>query len=280
MPAAFARPELLASPDQLSENLSRPGVRVVDCRYRVDGTGRQLHASAHIPGAVFLDWANDLTDADDPIAFQLSGPEPFAAAMAAAGIGDGTSAILYDDTASLYAGRVWWSLRCYGFEGVRVLDGGWAAWVESGRPTTGATHDPDAAVFTPRSDSRLRLLTSDVRALLGSRDVQIVDTRGPSEFVGQEGNARRLGHIPGAVNLPAALLTVPGSQVFESAEVLARQLTDAGVQRGRRIVLYDGLGIGAAKAAFVLALLGYEDVALYDAGWADWGNRLELPVER
>jgi thiosulfate/3-mercaptopyruvate sulfurtransferase len=280
MPAAFARPELLTRPDELTENLSRPGLRIVDCRYRVDGTARQLHASAHIPGAVFLDWANDLVDPDDPIAFQLAGPEPFAAAMAAAGIGDGTSAILYDDTASLYAGRVWWSLRCYGFEGVRILDGGWAAWVASGRPTSSATHGPESTLFTPRSLPRLRLLTPDVRALLGSRDVQFVDTRGPAEFLGQEGNARRLGHIPGAVNVPAALLTVPGGQTFGSADALGRLLSEAGVQRGRRIVLYDGIGIGAAKAAFVLALLGYEDVALYDAGWADWGNRLDLPVER
>jgi thiosulfate/3-mercaptopyruvate sulfurtransferase len=200
--------------------------------------------------------------------------------MAAAGIGDGTTAVLYDDTASLYAGRVWWSLRCYGFDGVRVLDGGWAAWQASGRPTASGGHAPEAAVFTPRSVPRLRLLTSDVRALLGSREVEFVDTRGPAEYLGQEGNARRLGHIPGALNVPAALLTVPGAQVFHPPDVLARLFIVAGVQRGRRIVLYDGAGIGAAKAAFALALLGYEDVALYDGGWADWGNRLDLPVDR
>jgi thiosulfate/3-mercaptopyruvate sulfurtransferase len=280
MPAAFARPELLASPDQLTENLSRPGLRIVDCRFRVDGTGRAVHAAAHIPGAVFLDWAHDLVDPDDPVPFQLAGPEPFAAAMAAAGIGDGTSAVLYDDTASLYAARVWWSLRCYGFEGVRILDGGWAAWEASGRPTAGGAHEPEAAAFTPRSVPRLRLLTSDVKALLGSREVAIVDTRGPAEYLGQQGNSRRLGHIPGAVNVPAALLTVPETQVFHAPDVLARLFADAGVGRERRVVLYDGAGIGASKAAFVLALLGYEDVALYDGGWADWGARLDLPVDR
>jgi len=280
MPAAFARPESLASPDQLTENISRSGVRIVDCRYRVDGTARQLHAAAHIPGAVFLDWAQDLIDPDDPVAFQLAGPEAFAAAMAAAGIGDGATAVLYDDTASLYAARVWWSLRCYGFDGVRILDGGWAAWTASGRPTASGAHAPEAAIFTPRSVPRLRLLSSDVRALLGSREVDLVDTRGPAEYLGQEGNARRLGHIPGAINVPGGLLTVPGTQVFHSPDVLGRLFIQAGVQRGRRIVLYDATGIGAARAAFVLALLGYEDVALYDGGWADWGNRLDLPIDR
>src|SRR3970282_886353 len=88
MPATFARPELLASPDWLAEHLSRPGIRVVDCRYRVDGTGRQVHAAGHIPGAVHLDWAHELIDADDPLPFQLAGPEEFAAAMSRARGGD------------------------------------------------------------------------------------------------------------------------------------------------------------------------------------------------
>ncbi|HET7677555.1 MAG TPA: sulfurtransferase [Candidatus Limnocylindrales bacterium] len=281
MPPAFARPELLATPDWLAENLSRPGLRIVDCRWRVDGSARELFAHGHIPGAVHLDWAEQLVDADDPIPFQLAGHEAFAAAMTHAGIGDGMTAVLYDDAASLYAARVWWSLQVYGFEAVRILDGGWHAWQESGRPHSSASPmEQVPAAFTPRTDPRRRLSTSDVRALLGSREVEILDTRGPAEYRGQEGNARRLGHIPGAVNVPAALLTIPGTQRFHDADRLQRLFHEAGVSRTRRVVTYDGAGIGAAKAAFVMTLLGYPDVAVYDAGWSDWGNRLDLPVDR
>jgi thiosulfate/3-mercaptopyruvate sulfurtransferase len=280
MPPTFARPELLASPDWLAENLGKPGIRIVDCRWRVDGTARQHFATAHVPGAIFLDWATELIDPDDPIPFQLAGPEAFAAAMHRAGLGDGMTAVLYDDAASLYASRVWWSMQVYGFESVRVLDGGWPAWQRSGRPSSSAQIASNGTSFTPRVDPRRRLSTSDVRALLGSREVEIVDTRGPAEYSGQEGNARRLGHVPGAVNVPAALLTVPGLQTFESPDRLARLFLAAGLTRGRRVVTYDGAGIGAAKAAFVLTLLGYPDVAVYDAGWADWGSRLDLPVDR
>jgi thiosulfate/3-mercaptopyruvate sulfurtransferase len=46
------------------------------------------------------------------------------------------------------------------------------------------------------------------------------------------------------------------------------------------MVCYDGSGIAAAKLAFVLNLLGHEDVAVYDGGWAEWGNRMDLPVDR
>jgi thiosulfate/3-mercaptopyruvate sulfurtransferase len=98
--------------------------------------------------------------------------------------------------------------------------------------------------------------------------VELVDTRAPAEFLGQEGNAKRLGHIPGAINVPAALLTEHGSGVFLAPERLLALFTDSGVRRDRRIVLYDGAGIGAAKAAFALTLLGFENVSLY------------LPVDR
>lgn len=280
MPARFARPELLASPEWLAEQLVRPGVRVVDCRYRVDGTGRQIHAADHIPGASYLDWATELVDHEDPLPFQLAGPEAFAAAAGRAGIGDGSTAVLYDDTASLYAARVWWSLRCYGFDGVRILDGGWSAWLASGRPTSSAAARSEAVELTPRSVPRLRLSTADIRALLGSRDVDLVDTRAPAEYLGQQGNATRLGHIPGALNVPSALLTEPGVGTFLPADRLTALFAEAGVRRDRRVVLYDSAGIGAAKAAFALALLGYEDVALYEGGWTAWGSRRDLPVDR
>jgi len=281
MPATYARPELLADHDWLAEHLGRPGVRVVDCRYRVDGSARQLHAAGHIPGAVLLDWAKELVDADDPLPFQLAGPEAVAQALGRAGVGDGMTAVLYDDATSLYAARVWWSLQVYGFEGVRILDGGWAAWQASGRPTSsaaGATHEP--AAFTPRTDPRRRLSTADVRALLGSREVEFVDVRAPAEYRGQEGNAKRLGHIPGAVNVPAVLLTEPGRQTFRDGSATGGLFQEAGITRGRRVVTYDGSGLAACKAAFVLTLLGYPDVAVYDAGWADWGARADVPVDR
>jgi thiosulfate/3-mercaptopyruvate sulfurtransferase len=108
----------------------------------------------------------------------------------------------------------------------------------------------------------------------------ILDARAPAEYRGFEGNGRRLGHVPGAVNLPVALTTAPGSGRFVDGDSLRALIDRAGVTSGRRVVCYDASGIGAAKLAFVLALMGHDDVAVYDGGWADWGGRLDLPVDR
>jgi thiosulfate/3-mercaptopyruvate sulfurtransferase len=281
MAGAHARPELLASPDWLAENLGRPEVRILDVRWRPDGTGRLVFAAGHVPNATYLDWRTAFVDPEDAdTLLLLAPPDQAAAAVAGAGIGNGSTVVVYDDTASLYAARTWWSLRAYGLESVRILDGGYGAWVASGRPISHAANEPDLAAFTPRAQLRSRLMTSDLRSLVGSPDAVILDARAPAEYRGFEGNARRLGHVPGAVSFPVATTTEPGSGRFADGDTLRALIERAGVASGRRVVCYDASGVAAAKLAFVLALMGHDDVAVYDGGWADWGSRLDLPVDR
>jgi thiosulfate/3-mercaptopyruvate sulfurtransferase len=277
----FAHPELIASPEWLAENRSRSDVRVLDVRWRPDGTAGAVYAAGHIPEAVHLDWRESVVESPEGShALLLAAPGTMAEAMGRAGVGDGTSAVLYDDTLSYVAARVWWSLRAYGYQSVRILEGGYAAWVEAGHRTQSGVTEARATAFTPRAAVHERLTTSDVRALLGVPGVQLVDARGPAEFSGFEGNVRRLGHIPGAVNLPVGAMHVPGTQRLRDATDLRALVLKANITRGRRLVCYDGSGLAAAKLAFVLTLLGHDDVAVYDGGWAEWGDRLDLPVDR
>lgn len=279
--SGLARPEILATTEWLGENLGRIGVRLLDLRWRPDGSAPAVHAAGHIPGAALVDWRTELIDdGEGGEAILLASPDRIADLAARTGIADDSTVVVYDDTQSLFAARAWWSLRAYGLESVRVLDGGYPAWAAEGREVSKSTVAAGAGGFTVRGPNRTRLTTSDVRGLLGSPDVTLLDARAPAEYLGFEGNTKRLGHIPGAVNVPVGAMSEPGLQRLREGAALRDLLHHANITRGRRMVCYDGSGIAAAKLAFVLSLLGHEDVAVYDGGWAEWGNRLDLPVDR
>jgi len=211
--SGLARPEILATTEWLAENLGRNGVKVLDLRWRPDGTAPAVHAAGHIPGAALVDWRTDLVDdGEGGDTILLASPDRVATLATRTGIADDTTVVVYDDTQSLFAARAWWSLRAYGLESVRVLDGGYPDWAAEGHAVSNARVDAGGSGFTVRGPNRMRLTTADVRGLLGSPDVTLLDARAPAEYRGLEGNTRRLGHIPGAVNVPVGATSRPGGQ--------------------------------------------------------------------
>ncbi|MGH7266411.1 MAG: sulfurtransferase, partial [Candidatus Rokuibacteriota bacterium] len=138
---AFASP--LVDTAWLEAHLADPALRVFDCTthlaphpetiFRIT-SGRADWATAHVPGAGFLDVDGELSDTESGLMFTLPSAERFAAAMSARGVGDGTRVVLYSATSTIWATRVWWMLRVFGFDDAAVLDGGWEKWTREGRP--------------------------------------------------------------------------------------------------------------------------------------------------
>lgn len=282
----------------LADHLHDPDLRIVDMRWRGDGSGQQLYMQGHIPGAVHLDWHSDLNggSSDD----LLLPPERFAALMASSGIGADTLVVGYADSDHSGAARLWWALHYHGHEQVAVLNGGIDKWLAEGWPLTTAVPQPAAALFTPRLQPRWLATADEIAATLenAAAGAQLVDTRPPEQYAGLavwspqgsrylppgqlrvevDGLALRAGHIPGARHLHSVDNLAP-DWTYRSPAELARLAEEAGIGPDRRVILYCGVGISASLGLFALHLAGFDDLALYDASWREWGADPLRPVE-
>ena len=155
----------------------------------------------HIPGAVMV--PDNYEKDPDTGRVHILPPAKFAAMCQNLGIGDDTLVIAYDNNQSLYAARLWWALNYYGHSNVKVLDGGWRAWVQAGLSTSFDRAHPSAgAVFTPRADESVMVKVDELKEACNVGDAVIWDVRSDGEYDGSvsRGN-QRVGHIPGAVHL-------------------------------------------------------------------------------
>jgi thiosulfate/3-mercaptopyruvate sulfurtransferase len=275
----------LVSVSWLRERLGDPGLRVVDCRYRLGepGAGQELWRDGHIPGAAFMDLDSELAGAPGERGrHPLPDPEAFEAAARRAGIGPGTLVIAYDEAAEGGAARLWWLLRHFCPDRVAVLDGGLRAWREEGGPLEAGTEqpapgaEPDAGRFVARpreGDTR----QPDALAATAAERV-LLDARAPERYRGEvEPIDPVAGHIPGAANLPFADVA-PGGRFLAPDELRAR-FEAAGAAQGRELVAYCGSGVTACVLLLAAEVAGLEGGRLYPGSWSEWSGR-GLPVER
>jgi len=269
----------LVSTDWLAEHLGDPEVRVIDARWYLRPfdlrCGDDEYRAAHIPGAVHLRWDTDLADPDRP-ASMLAPPARFAAAMGAAGVGDESFVVTYDDHHVPVAARVWWSLRVYGHDRVAVLDGGITRWRAEGHPVSAGTERPQPVTFTPRL--RPHLYATKERVLAAVADPvsgRLVDARMDSAWDAAGG------HIPGATRLPGIGFLVDGER-WMSPEAVRRRIDDAGLAADPEVpvITYCGGGVAATGTALAFRLAGLPDVAVYDGSWGEWELDPATPKER
>ncbi len=270
----------LISPEALE---AAPGALLIDLRLPADG-GRPAYEEAHVPGAIFSDYAGDgwRTRVGNAPGM-LPSAEHLASLFARLGIAPGQPVVLIpvgssaNDLAA--SARAYWTLKLAGHDAVSILDGGTKGWIASGRPSESGWVEPEPAAPYPicfqagwRSDGTAS------RAALDTRAAAFIDGRSASYFAGTEkaGEAKRAGHIPGAIHADYARLYDPARFGLCSRDEMATLL--AAVPAGP-IVSYCNTGHTAALNWFVLReIFGHEAVTLYDGSMTEWTQDESNPV--
>lgn len=278
--AALAGP--LVSTQWLCDHLGSEGLVVVDATVVAapdpDGrvgyrSGAERYRDGHVPGAVFADLLDPFSDPTGRFPFTRPGAEAFAAAAAALGVDADTTVVIYDAAVGQWASRLWWLFRSFGHDRVAVLDGGVTKWSSEGRPLeTGDVAPRHAGLLAVAELPGFWSDRDDVAAVLsGDRAGTLICGAPPRDFAAR--------HLPGSVSAPAVRLVDPETNAFLPPAELRRLFADV-LSSSDPIVAYCGAGIAAAADGLALALLGRDDVTVYDGSLTEWVSDPEAPLAR
>jgi thiosulfate/3-mercaptopyruvate sulfurtransferase len=279
----YANPDVLVTTDWVADHLRDPAIRIVE-----SNEDTLLYAAGHIPGAVHVDWTNDL---NDQIRRDYVGRDAFNALMSRIGVMRDTTVVFYGDRNNWWACYAFWVFQLFGHTRAKVMDGGRLKWEKENRPLTREVPQYPATSYEApeRQDAAIRAFREEVLAHVQARG-QLVDVRSPEEFSGtrlhmpeypNEG-AMRGGHIPGAKSIPWARAVNPEDGTFKSADELrALYVEQNALAAGKETIAYCRIGERSSHTWFALKyLLGFENVRNYDGSWTEWGNLVGVPIEK
>jgi len=274
----------LVNPAWVHRHRNDPKVKLIE----IAGLGQddlQAYQAGHVPGAACWKWMEMLWDTHRR---DFPAPEEFARRCAQAGIANDTTVVFYGEPVQfgIYA---WWTFRYCGHAKVKVLDGARYGWQAAGRPLVTEEPPPAApARYEPvKRVERMRIHRDKVLKALGGATV-ILDGRSHEEYRGErvgapgmpDVGAMRYGRIPGAKHVFFEEL-LDGNKAFKPVEELARLVAPSGAAPDKDIIAYCRMSHRATVLQFVLTqLLGYKRVKVYDGSWTEWGNLVNVPVER
>jgi thiosulfate/3-mercaptopyruvate sulfurtransferase len=272
---------------------------VFDCTFDLmdPSKGGKQYLEAHIPGAVYADLDDALSDKGSPDASGEPQPHPGAAsggrhplpsrekfAMWLSGVGfaNDMQAVVYDRNGANYCGRLWWMLKWAGHDAVAILDGGLQAWqAAGGEVRTGTEPSHFQSNFELRAPLRRLVTTDEVRRKLGDKAQTLVDARAAQRYRGEvEPLDPIAGHIPGALNRPFVQNIGPDG-LFKSPRQLREEFDALLAGRDPASVVHQcGSGVSAVPNLVAMELAGYAPTALYAGSWSEWSRTPGLPVEK
>ncbi|MFW5709030.1 MAG: sulfurtransferase [Chloroflexota bacterium] len=278
----YINPEVLVSTEWVAAHLDDPNVRIIE-----SNEDPLLYTAGHIPGAVQVDWTNDL---NDQVVRDYLDSTGFEALMSRIGVTDDMTIVFYGDKNNWWATYAFWVFQLFGHTNAKVMDGGRKKWETEGRALTREVPQYTATDYkaNPRDDSQIRAFRDEVLAHV-RKSAPLVDVRSPQEYSGellhmpnypQEGSLRG-GHIPGARNVPWARAANEDGTFKSADELRAIYEEEQGLTPEDEIITYCRIGERSSHSWFALKyLLGYKRVRNYDGSWTEWGNAVGVPIEK
>lgn len=273
----------LINSETLKARLDETRLRIVDVRFDLSSpeAGRKAYEDAHIPGALYLDLDKDLSGvpAEHGGRHPLPDMQVFARKLEHLGISNSDHVVVYDDSAGVFAGRLWWMLKYAGHDAVQLLDGGFAAWTEAGFEVSSETSSFDEGVFTLSLRPEMLVDKNYIFRNLDNPNVLLIDARGAERYRGEVEPLDPVGgHIPGALNRPYIENLQQGR--YKTAKVLKEEFRELELDEAEELVLYCGSGVSANHNLIALEEAGIENAKLYVGSWSDWSSYKTNPVAR
>ena len=271
----------LISAQELDRIKLQSNVKLFDVRGKWKGDQKEALAAyknSHIEGAVYLDWTFHFLNPDIPIHLApVADKENALESFKALGICSEDTVILYDDYKHMLAGRIWWALRYFGFDNVKILDGGWQSWTNQNLPTCTTIPKIKQGNFSPVTNEGLRLQMADLNNI--KEEVNLIDGRGIKGYLG-DANKLRTGHIPGAINIGSSEVLDSETGLFKTKEELQLLFNSKFPYfETKKVISSCGSGYSGTVPMIALMKIGIE-APLFDGSFAEWSADLSLPVQQ
>lgn len=274
----FENSDYLISAENLNQLIktNKENLKIIDVR------SSAKYLLGHLPNSVHM-WGDDFSNPEGWVEGLIAKPGAFTAAAQEKGINNNSQIIVYDDHNSVWAARLWWVFKVYDHQNIKVLEGGYDAWKNNDFETKILPFRTKKGDFIVSDVNNDWIVNSDTIAEnINNENFIVVDTRTEAEFTGEETNsaAPRKGRIPNSIHIEWTKV-LNDDYSFKSAEEIAEIYEAQGVTKEKEVIaLLSHTGVRAAHSFFVLKLLGYENIKLYDESWVGWSSRSDLPLEK